>query len=431
MSTRCAVCHAVFPSDKGFLRQPIGQGKNRFICPGCVDRKVEAASNVALVFATLMILFGIALGHGPLLYFGSLYLSLVLSVFPHEFGHALAALAVGMRLFQIQIGVVGRIAFVWRIVGLDVVFHSVPHGGCVLCTPKQIRFARLRYAMVLLGGPMGNVLLIVVAQWSFALSSQSDVFSSVFAAIVHGNVFSLAISLFPRRAWIERSRAPTDGLAFLTIPFMSHARIRAWHSTTLYYELLEALQRGEVHEAERWFAKAAEAYPEDWWLLLGRASILSKQRKHREARTVYLEVLGRPEMTPEILAHAWNNIAWTDLMIGDATVREEANRFSEQAIAELPWLSCIKGTRGSVLIELDRVEEGIPFLEQAFRENHEPSDKALNACYLAIAMTKLGDTQKAREYLEEAKRLDPACQLLERAVSQPLETTSEEAAKAE
>jgi hypothetical protein len=33
-----------------------------------------------------------------------------------------------------------------------------------------------------------------------------------------------------------------------------------------------------------------------------------------------------------------------------------------------------------------------------------------------MAMTKRGDASKARKYTDQAKRLDPACHLLERAV---------------
>ena len=58
-------------------------------------------------------------------------------------------------------------------------------------------------------------------------------------------------------------------------------------------------------------------------------------------------------------------------MLADPTLLEEAERFSRQALGELPWLSYVRGTRGSVLIELGQIDEGVQHVEAAFqRELH-------------------------------------------------------------
>jgi Tfp pilus assembly protein PilF len=197
---------------------------------------------------------------------------------------------------------------------------------------------------------------------------------------------------------------------------MSDTSIKAWHATTFFYEAMEALQRDNVQVAEQWLAKGVEAYPDNSSWPIAQASILERQHKYAEARDSFHMALNRPELTPEIQAFLWNNIAWVDLMIGGSTLMEEADQFSRQALEESPWHSYVKGTRGSVLIEMGRIADGVRLVEQAYKENGLASHKALNACYLAIAMLRKGNPARARGYIDEAKRRDPNCPLVERAV---------------
>jgi hypothetical protein len=105
-----------------------------------------------------------------------------------------------------------------------------------------------------------------------------------------------------------------------------------------------------------------------------------------------------------------------DLMIATPPLLEEADQFSRQALEEIPWSSYAKGTRGSLLIELGQIDEGVPLVEQALWEHDKASDKSLNACYLAIAMIERGDSPNGRKYIELARKHDPNCPLLERAI---------------
>jgi peptidase M50-like protein/tetratricopeptide repeat protein len=394
-------------------------------CPGCCVRQAETAFNLTLAVSIIMAVVGFVLtryepaipGARPLLYFGTLFLTIVFSVVPHELGHAMATLAVGMRLFKVKIGEYGAVLFARQVFGYDFVCHRIPFGGSVSCTPRQLRFSRLRCWFVSLSGPLANVLLIVVAQWAFVRFSHDDSLSYLLAPIIHGNVFLLAICLIPMRVWSEGNRVPNDGLALLTIPFTSSETLKTWHSTTFYYEMMEALERDRPEDAEHWLQKGTEIYPDNWWFQFGRAMILAHRQDHREARSAYLTALESPEASSEIQPYLWNNIAWEDLMIGDSALLEEADQLSEQALTELPWIPAVKGTRGSVLVELGRSDEGVSLLQQAHRENASPSNRALNACYLATAMATQGDLPSAREFVTEAERLDPACPLLERAGS--------------
>jgi Tfp pilus assembly protein PilF len=421
MFLRCSICDAEFPSAKAFRRQPVGKGKYRRLCPGCSNRYAESAFDFALVCSAILSVVGAGLiwawPHSPLgcglLFFGILYLTVVLAVLPHELGHALAALAVGMRLFNVTIGWSGRALFVRRIFGYDVIFRRIPLGGSALTTPKTIRFARLRFFVVVLSGPMVNVLLVVLGVWLINELADDAIAPWAIVAFICGNTFLVAISLFPMRFWRGKRRIPNDGLLLLQTIRMPRSKIEEWHSATFCCEAAEALERGNISDAERWLAKGLDAYPENTWKQSMEAAVLNRQRKHREARDAYFVILNRPELPPGTQANLWNNIAWTDLMIGDPTLLEEADSFSRQALEEEPWSSYIRGTRGSVLIELGQIEAGVRLVKQAFQENDRNS-QALSACYLATAEIRQGNIRSALEYIHKARKRDPNCPLLER-----------------
>jgi hypothetical protein len=54
-------------------------------------------------------------------------------------------------------------------------------------------------------------------------------------------------------------------------------------------------------------------------------------------------------------------------------------------------------------------------LKRAIKKHTDNKNKALNACYLSIAEKRRGNEDAARKYLEQARKLNPECSLLERA----------------
>ncbi len=422
---RCAVCRAAFPSAKGFRRRSAGIRKVQFLCPGCMNRRVESVLSGIQVFFVVMTIFGIILclhkvSEGTaLLFLGTSYLSLIPCAVSHELGHAFAVLVLGMRLFTVTIGgAATRIVLIRRTFGYDFVLHRNPTGGSVLYGFKNLRFVRLKRFLTVLSGPMANALLIVVAMALRDRTSSHGMFVCVVDGFLCGNAITVAVSLLPLRYRSRNQQHRTDGWQLLTIPFMSRKSIEDWHSATFYYEAMEALQRDQVRDAEQWVAKGMEAYPDNSWGLVVQASILTHQQKYALAKDRYHDALNQREMTPELRANLWNNIAWMDLMLADPTLLEEADRYSRQALEELPWQPYVRGTRGCVLIELGQIDEGVLHVEQAFRDNYMGSSKALSACYLAIAEVRRGDFSKALDYIDDAKKRDPKCPLVARAVEE-------------
>jgi tetratricopeptide (TPR) repeat protein len=395
------------------------------LCPGCGNRQAESAFRYGVTLLVAAVLIGLVFRRSVfasgLLLFGSFCLSYLVSVAPHELGHAVAAWAVGLRLFTVTIGTRGRALFARPVLGYDLVLHAIPLGGNVFATPKGLRFVRLRNFLMVLAGPLCDGLLIVLAMGILRGISSERALYLACGGLFYASVLRLARNVFPWKFRRGGRLMANDGLQLLMTPFISRKSIAAWHSLTFYYEALEALQRDRVEDAERWLARGMEAYPDNSWWRLVQAGIDIHQRQYAEARNVYLAALGQPEtpdfrLTPEYLAYLWDRVAWLDVMIADPALLDEADRYSRQALAQPPWLADVKGTRGSVLVELGRIDDGARLLEHALWESHAPAEKALYACQLAIAAARRGDPAAAQRYLDVARRRDPQCVLLERAV---------------
>jgi len=111
----------------------------------------------------------------------------------------------------------------------------------------------------------------------------------------------------------------------------------------------------------------------------------------------------------------FNNIAYTDALIGGPELLMEADRYSLEAMTNLSWMPSIKGTRGTVLLELGKIDEAVSLLHETMQTHDNLINKAENACWLAIAETRRGNPNAGRKYLDEARKFDSTCFLLERA----------------
>jgi len=114
---------------------------------------------------------------------------------------------------------------------------------------------------------------------------------------------------------------------------------------------------------------------------------------------------------------------YANALIGGGDLLKEADQYSLEALNKLLWVPSVKGTRGTVLLELGKIEEAIPLLRETMQKHENFGNKAQNACWLAIAEIRRGDRIAGQKYLEEARKFDPACFLINR-VQNVLDTTA-------
>ena len=208
---------------------------------------------------------------------------------------------------------------------------------------------------------------------------------------------------------------PSDGKQLLQILRRKKERAAEIHALCFALEGAECHQQGKYAEAESWFQRGLKLYPQNVHLLTWQGNNLLDLRRFSDARESYLKILPLVENQAISRAILLNNIAFTNTLIGGTNLLEEADRFSNEAMTVLSWMPPVRGTRGTVLAELGKTDEAVPLLSEAMQANDTAHGKALNACMLAIVEARRGNLPASRTYLDEARKLDPNCFLLDRA----------------
>ncbi len=145
------------------------------------------------------------------------------------------------------------------------------------------------------------------------------------------------------------------------------------------------------------------------------ATVLVADRDWSGAASLARDTLAATGPSDAEFAFMANVLAWS-LLVAEDRISAEADEASEVAY-RLDASARIAGTRGSVLIELGHIDEGMPLVLRSLAACLEDSSRALNLCYLAIGEAGRGEVTRARATLAAAEQLDPQCVLLDRARS--------------
>jgi hypothetical protein len=422
---KCQRCGIESPADDVFRTVPRVFGPDQRLCPGCqVGRQRSQAVVTMLVVAALA---AVALSiHAAGVTSGSwLWVNLLLvcvlefaSIAAHELGHVAAARLVRLKVFRVCFGT-GRKLLEVRVRGVAVEVRPWPLFGSVQAAGPPRNYERLRRFVYVLGGPAANVLLIAVAlaflprhqNWFRLMVNEP----APWVALALANAVGLITALYPTTVKDpEGSPFATDGLQLLKLPFADQAAVDEWR--TIYY-VLESLRltgAGRYEEATALLRErlARDAGRVELRLVLANALIAS--RGWREGRELLLGVwreLRPPESAADFVRRGVvaNNIAWTDVLLGEPALLEEADHFSAEAMRLTPWSFAVMNTRGCVLVEMGRLGEGTPLIRAAMAGTEQSDSKACCACYLAVAASRGGDAPEARRLLEVARRLGPTC----------------------
>ncbi len=424
--TTCGRCGAttqipgIFTSTRKSFRD-----SHETLCPDCRSKKTRSAHAKLLALkagfglVSLLLIWAFPKGGLGWAWFNFFLcdLAITLSLLPHELGHALTAQKLGFRVFKIVIGS-GPNLFSVKIFGIPTDFHLFAFYGLTFTTPQRLAgFHAKKFAIVSAG------LLVNAVIFGASLAGLGGSLAGLFSwekralpleALVLANALILALNLWPRKTILPVGEVETDGLQLWRLlqrdPQMAHQSLR------LRY-VLEAMfyyAKNQLPEAVPWINQGLELYPDDFNLLNLRGIAALHSSHFEEAREIFLKAAEIKDITPLARYILRNNIAESDILMDKPELREEADRYSMEAMANLSWIPAIKGTRGAVLIALGKPAEGRALTLQTMQAHDAPSYKAQNACWLAMAEAQLGNLEMGRKYLAEARKLDPNCFLLDR-----------------
>ena len=430
MSAKCNRCGIETNLDATFFKARKSFSRSiQTYCPTCwLKQQHSTAKWVALSnlgFGALGLLLWLTL---PEIGFGRFlinlfffHLFLVLTIVPHELGHAWMARLLGMRVFKIYVGS-GKTLFTFRWFGFEFEFRPVPSGGVVVAAHRSIERLRLKQFAFVLAGPAMN-LLLAVAIWPFLDSDQLWSFRPMEKGLQPGLVFfyaNLAVlleNLLPHIVATAFGPLPSDGKQLFMAFFLSREKQELHHRASFVMEAAVCYQQGDYAGARTWVQKGLALYPDHETLLNWHGVIALELGEYRQARECFLNLLHRDNQDPRMRPLVLNNIAYANALLGGDDLLKEADTLSVEALAAMGWVPAIRGTRGTVLVAMGKFEEGIPLLHEAMSQAVSLGHKAQNACLIAEAEWRRGNLSVARNYLEEARKLDPRCSLLPRAES--------------
>jgi|GEM_PF-2468265 len=412
----CERCHRASTLEAAFVRRKRATGgRSRGICFECEGRRQVNSVLFLAIFSLGFACLNFNLTPGS--QFGNFYLLLfwgLLACVPllvlHELAHAVTAWLIGFQVFAIHLGM-GRPLLAVRFLGVNWVIRPAPISAVTVIAGPELGYYRLRLFLITLAGPGLHAILAAVAlplYREFGFSGQG------YAVLFWANILLLAVNLFPHKALVAVGATGTDGLALLTIPRMGRDELQKRFASYYLLGTVIEVERGDHRKALKIAEQGMTLYPEEPNILnaLGYANIYTGE--HTQSRDYFLQALALKEkLTPAMEAIMLNNVAFANLLLDDPALLPEADAYSEKAYQAYSWEPAVLGTRGGVLVALDRVEEGLKLLRQSLEKGFEKRGKASDACLIAWGEMKLDRPDEAEKYLALARRLDPQSPLLD------------------
>lgn len=422
---KCDVCGVESDFDAGFVKQPAAVGRfAKTLCPGCWVKRSNFRRAWFLPSLVIAGAFGYVanrllpggsfLGH-VLTNICFIGVFVVLTILPHELGHAIVARAVGWRVYQIVIGI-GKPLLKRRWFGVLVDIRTLPIAGATWIAPKNTRWYRLKRFVTILAGPAVNagmaVGVAVVIQGNLR-NFDYDALPTWARLFVMANVFVVVVNLWPHQPK-SGFDLPTDGKQLLQLISFRKDAIDQVQAQRFTFEAMLCRERSDLEGARSWCDKGLALYPEDLHLLNVGGIVYLDEQKYELARGMFLKLLSKEKQPPAMRFLLLNNLAYADALSEKPELLPEADNYSRDAYAGLPWMPSIVGTRGTVLVAMGKYDAGMVLLKKSMEDADTARSKAENACHMAMALKKSGRTEEARKYLQLAQQLDAKCILLSR-----------------
>lgn len=393
-------------------------------------------------------------------YFVTLLLFVVLGgyvlIAVHEMGHAIGAWVVGLRPTEMRIGTGMELA-AFRWLGMRVSLGSYFFSGFVTADWKgDYSRRRLRDLVHILGGPFATLLAFFAGLALFLAHGGPEgqpiagVSPLAFAAIFAGQNLSLFLGLFGPDAAVDGVSSKRDLNAAAAVLFGE--KTTAADIGEIQQQFDNLIKRGEWSEAWKYVENVWMASPryacnlELFVVYVGMAvvpkverivsRILANLKPTRGELISLLFTRGachafRGDMDKAMScfsagfdtaldagekAELCERVTCLVIISRLSAVIPVADDYSQRALDLLPEGITLRGTRGAILIEMGRIEEGSVMLEEVFNRTESEADKMICAFYLALANRKLGTASGIQRWREQMMQYSPPKWLLERCV---------------
>jgi membrane-associated protease RseP (regulator of RpoE activity) len=288
----------------------------------------------------------------------------VIGTVAHEAGHLLAAMIGSTPVDRVVIGS-GPVLMRGRIGKLRLELCRLPVGGLVMPAAAFGKFLRLRLALFFVGGVLGNIAVIGVIARLDVARAVPTILQNIGGPLVFTQIFIIVTNLVPRRTTVDGEPAFSDGLQLVRVLFGLFTR--PW---------IDSLAR--LNSGERW---TNEDVRRKIWEALRRE-------------------LARDDLLPAEESLVLDFLVTDGLIFADPALHPELNAWSLRALQIEPEAITLIGSRGAVLVEIGRYQEGKSLLETVmFNDEAAPFDLFMSRIFLARAEHALGNVAAAGEFM--------------------------------
>ncbi len=384
-------------------------------------------------------------------WFVVIYLGMHLRVLLHELGHLGAGGLLGLSPWTLRVGMGPVLSRGQTHAGFQWEWRLRPGGGWGECLySSEGAFRRERFCVVL-GGPMADALLVTGGwlAWSYlgrpALLPPTPPGAAIIAAdvLIFVTLAPALAGLVPHRVSVGDRVLHTDGWWLLKAFFLPADKIKGWMFAQGYARaqrlwggdrkadalaIVEELRgrhpertvtllvfEGHLRRAIGDPARAATCFRQ----VLGEDAVMPAGRlrlrvDYASALAAAGDVEGARAWCAESLTHPSSKEERVELLDGFASLPllhegtrallPDASGWCAEALTLDPDRITLRGTHGSLLVELDRCEEAWPILQGVLAATGSGQDRGICAFYLALAARRLGRTEEGRAYREQALR---------------------------
>lgn len=327
----------------------------------------------------------------------------------HELGHVVAARLVGIEIAHITIGHWRKvISFV--IDTTTVTVRAAPASGYVLPKPTLHFYSVPRLAVFLLAGVVAEGL---VAGFAVYARPDSEVlsFGEMLIAFSHINFvctggYHVVSNLLPTMGWVGGEKMASDGLQLLRLWTQRRERPAQRQFLVETQEVAALIKAKRFPDALRLLENLIRQYPTNHELTQLSGSIYVECGALDKAEEVWRDLLKQPIGSSSLAIAAMDSLSCLPLYYGQMHLLNEADAWTSMALKRSPDAITLKGTRGSVLIELGRVDEGMAFLKEVIKRTDCPVDRVICSAYLSKGYTLKGSSAEARLWMEKARAID-------------------------
>jgi len=224
---------------------------------------------------------------------------------------------------------------------------------------------------------------------------------------------NLIENLWPRKSLPDAPSVGSDGWQLMRTPFLKEVEIEESLASTYVQEARFAVLREKSDDPLTYLNLGLRQFPSHWLLHCNCGACYLAQHNYPEAVDQFTKALESPLVPVAIQTRILDQLACIPLFSRETEFLQQADEWSRRALEIDPLSLTLKATRGSVLIDLGKIEEGRVLLEDVLQNSAVVSDRYVCACFLALAASKMGELLRASRMVHVARHMDVKSVLLD------------------